>query len=235
VPAIGDINSQYDFPNAYISRQISAGATASPAMDPQPSEQEKLALMKKRGDARVDGVELDGLPSEFRARTFLGKHARERLNATTGKDYSDAKDSELLDYILYGIFPHMTFWAGYGSKLVYRWRPEPGNPEGSIMDIIMMSPIPLGEKKPEPARKVILGYDDKVSSCKQGPSSLKIVLDQDFGNIPHIQTGMKSLKSGKLNFSEYTESRIRYMHQFIDRFIETGRAKEAIPNAELEL
>ena len=98
----------------------------------------------------------------------------------------------------------------------------------------MMSPIPLGKEKPEPARKVILGYNDKVSSCEQGPSSLKIVLDQDFGNIPHIQTGMKSLKSGKINFSEYTESRIRYMHQFIDQFIETGRAKKSIPNAELE-
>jgi len=234
VPAIGDINSQYDFPNAYISRQISAGATASPAMEPQPSEKEKLELMKKRGDARVEGVALEELPDEFRARTFLGKHARKRLNETTGKDYSEAKDSELLDYILYGIFPHMTFWAGYGPKLVYRWRPEPGNPEGSIMDIIMMSPIPLGKERPEPARKVILGYNDKVSSCEQGPSSLKIVLDQDFGNIPHIQTGMKSLKSGKINFSEYTESRIRYMHQFIDQFIETGRAKKSIPNAELE-
>ena len=234
------LSAKFSFPYSLVSDvnysdlKNERDATASPAMDPQPSEQEKLALMKKRGDARVDGVELDVLPDEFRARTFLGKHARERLKATTGKDYSEAKDSELLDYILNGIFPHMTFWAGYGSKLVYRWRPEPGNPEGSIMDIIMMSPIPLGEKKPEPARKVILGYDDKVSSCKQGPSSLKIVLDQDFGNIPHIQTGMKSLKSGKINFSQYTESRIRYMHQFIDRFIESGRAKEPIPNAKLE-
>lgn len=231
VPAIGDINSQYDFPNAYISRQISAGATASPAMQPQPSEKEKLAFMKKRGDARVDGVDLEKLPGEFRARTYLGEHARQRLEKETGRNHAHATDAELLDYILYGIFPHMTFWAGFGSKLVYRWRPEPGNPEGSIMDIIMMAPIPEGQDKPAPAPKIVLEYDDKVSSFEPGPSSLKTVLDQDFGNIPHIQSGMKSLKSGEVHFSEYTESRIRYMHQFIDSFIETGKTGEAIPKA----
>lgn len=234
VPAIGDINSQYDFPNAYVSRQISAGATASPAMQPQPTEKEKLALMKKRGDARVDGVDLEDLPSEFRARTYLGEHARNRLANDTGRDHSHATDAEVLDYILYGLFPHMTFWAGYGSKLVYNWRPEPGNPEGAIMDIIMMAPIPEGQDKPAPAPKTVVEYDEKISSFEPGPSSLKTVLDQDFGNIPHIQSGMKSLRSGELNFSQYTESRIRYMHQLIDRFIETGKADEAVPQAKTE-
>ena len=37
VPAIGDINSFYDFPNAYISRQISAAATASPRARTRPA------------------------------------------------------------------------------------------------------------------------------------------------------------------------------------------------------
>ena len=70
----------------------------------------------------------------------------------------------------------MTFWAGYGSKLVYRWRPEPGNPEGSIMDIIMMSPIPLGEKKPEPARKVVL---EKFNLIKRRQNDNKAVQELD--------------------------------------------------------
>ena len=58
---------------------------------------------------------------------------------------------------------------------------------------------------------------------------MKIVFDQDFGNIPHIQTGMKSSASGVVHFSEYTESRLRQMHQMIDKFIETGQKGKAAP------
>ncbi len=229
LPSIADINSQYDFQNTYISRQISAAATASPAIDPQPTEVEQLLLMKKRGDARVSGVDMDNLPDDFSTRNLLADFARSRLQKETGEDYSQAKNAEVLDYLLYGIFPNMTFWAGYGPKLVYRWRPEPGNPEGSIMDIMWMVPIAKGEEAPKPAAKIVLGYDDKLSDQKEGAASLKMVFDQDFGNIPHIQTGMKSSKSGEIHFSEYTEARIRYMHQMIDKFLETGQRAETVP------
>jgi nitrite reductase/ring-hydroxylating ferredoxin subunit len=229
LPSIADINSQYDFQNSYISRHISAGATASPAMDPQPTEVEQLLLMQKRGDARVDGVDMDNLPDDFSTRGLLAEFARNRLQEETGRDHSHAKDAEVLDYILYGVFPNMSFWAGYGPKLVYRWRPEPGNPEGSIMDIMLMVPVPEGEAPPEPARKVVLGFNDRISDQEAGSSSLKMVFDQDFGNIPHIQSGMKSSSSGEVHFSKYTEARIRYMHQMIDRFIETGEQGEGVP------
>ena len=234
VPAIGDINSFYDFPNAYISRQISAAAVASPAMEPQPTEHEKLGFMKKREDHRVSGVDIESLPEDFRARTYLAQHARESLTRDTGRDHSHASDAEVLDYILYGVFPHMTFWGGYGGKLVYRWRPEPGNPEGSIMDIMFMALIPEGAERPKAANKIVLEYDDKMSSSSVGPQSLKTVFDQDFGNIPHIQTGLKSLKSEQVNMSQYTESRIRFLHHFIDKFIDTGKRGEPVPGAKLD-
>ena len=223
LPAIADINSQYDFLNNYISRQISAAATASPSVDPPITQAEQIELMLKRGDSRVQDVDIDNLPQDFRIRTLLADQARERLSV------DHAKDSEVLDYILYGMFPNMTFWAGYGSKLVYRWRPEPGNPEGAIMDVFWMVPLDKGQKPPQATQKVTLGYEDRFIDQDPGPAPLKIVFDQDFGNIPHIQTGMKSSASGVVHFSEYTESRLRQMHQMIDKFIETGQKGEGAP------
>lgn len=229
LPSIADINSQYDYLNSYISRHISAAATASPTMDPQPTEAEQIGLMQKRGDMRTMGIDANDLPNDFRTRTLLAEHARNRLTEGTGVDHSSASDAEVLDYILYGVFPNMAFWAGYGPKLVYRWRPEPGNPEGSIMDIIWTVPYTSDKVPPPHPKRIILGYNDRMVDQEPGAGPLKHVFDQDFGNIPHIQTGIKSLVSGEINFSEYTEGRIRYMHQMIDQFIETGKAGEAIP------
>lgn len=233
LPSIADINSQYDFMNAYVSRHISAGATASPSLSPQPDELEKIELMQKRGDRRVDGLDLSRLPNDFRARTYLGDHSRKMLGEQSNADLAGAKDSEVLDYLLYAVFPNMSFWAGYGPKLVYRWRPEPGNPEGSIMDVMWMEPVPAGQAKPKASSKTSLDYNDKVSALDFASESLKLVFDQDFQNIPHIQTGMKSLKDGKVNFTNYTEARIRYLHQFIDQFIATGEARQPPPGSTL--
>ena len=229
LPSIADINSQYDYLNNYISRHFSAAGTASPTMNPQPTQAEQIALMQKRGDARAEGIDTDNLEEDFRTRTLLADHARERLTNTTGKDHSEAKDAEVLDYLLYGVFPNMAFWAGYGAKLVYRWRPEPGNPEGSIMDIIWTVPFTEGDEIPEQPKRIVLGYNDRLIDQTPGAGPLKHVFDQDFGNIPHIQIGMKSLVKGEVNFSEYTEGRIRYMHQMIDRFIESGKSGDPAP------
>ena len=97
-----------------------------------------------------------------------------------------------------------------------------------------MATVAEGAETPEPASKIVLEYDDKMSSSPVGPQALKTVFDQDFGNIPHIQTGLKSLKSGHINASNYTESRIRFLHHFIDKFIETGKKGTSVPQAELD-
>lgn len=185
--------------------------------------------MQQRGDARSQDVDAENLPENFRLRTLLADQARARLTTQTGYDHSHAKDAEMLDYLLYGLFPNMAFWAGYGPKLVYRWRPEPGNAEGAIMDVLWMVPTPKGSKPPKAPKRIFLGYDDRFSDSDIGPAPLKTVFDQDFGNIPHIQTGMKSSARGQVHFSEYTESRLRQMHQMLDEFIDTGVKGQPAP------
>ena len=231
--SIADINSQYDFLNAYVSRQISAAASASPSLDPQPTNLEQVAKMIERGDGRVAGLNIDELPDDFNTRTHLGNFQRDQLTKSLGRDHSHATDAEVLDYLLYGVFPHMVFWAGYGGKLVYRWRPNSKHPEASIMDIIYMQPLADGAERPAPAQKQVVGPDESLKTVTGMPGPLKLVFEQDFGNIPHVQNGLRSLESGEINLSSYTESRIRFMHQLIDRFIYTGQDGEQPPGAEL--
>ena len=228
LPTLADLNSQYDILSTYVSRQFSAGATTSPSVKEPLTEHEKIRYMQERGDRRVLGVDLDDLPDDLQARPFLAARAREALSERTGRDYSHVSDAEVLDALLGGIFPNMVFWAGYVSNLVYRWRPEPGNPEASIMDIMLMMPEVEGEPRPAPARPQVLGFDDKVTDAKF-IDSLAIIFDQDFGNIPHVQTGLRGLESGVVHFGKYAEMRLRNLHQMIDRFIETGEDGKAPP------
>jgi len=194
--SIADINSQYDFLNNYISRQISAAAIASPTLDPPLTQKQQIELMQQRGDARSQDVDAENLPEDFRLRTLLADQARTRLTTQTGYDHSHATDAEV---------------------------------EGAIMDVLWMVPTPKGSKAPQAPKRIVLGYDDRFSDSDTGPAPLKTVFDQDFGNIPHIQTGMKSSASGVVHFSEYTESRLRQMHQMIDAFIETGLKGQPVP------
>ena len=99
------------------------------------------------------------------------------------------------------------------------------------MDVLWMVPKGEGDEVTGPTKRIVLGYDDRFIDSDVGPAPLKIVFDQDFGNIPHIQTGMKSSRSGVVHFSEYTESRLRQMHQMIDAFIETGQAGAPPPKS----
>ena len=55
-------------------------------------------------------------------------------------------------------------------------------------------------------------------------AGLAAVFDQDFSNLPHVQTGLKASGNGLVHFSKYTEMRIRHMHHMIDRFIAAGEA-----------
>ncbi|MEM9384807.1 MAG: aromatic ring-hydroxylating dioxygenase subunit alpha [Pseudomonadota bacterium] len=233
LPSIADINSQYDFLNAYVSRHISAAATSSPSLQPTPNEHQKLRLMRDRGDRRVDELDLASLPERFRARTFLGQRMRETYARDHNTDMSHASDAEVLDYLLYTVFPNTAIWAGYGPKLVYRWRPTPGDPEQSIMDIMWMEPVPEGQPKPPPSPKTVVDFDEDMQSQAFGSSSLRLILDQDFANIPEVQRGMKSAKSGHVHFGHYTEARLRYYQRLVDRFIDTGERGAPTPDVEL--
>jgi hypothetical protein len=159
------------------------------------------------------------------ARAYMADLTREGLSNADGHDYSQAADAEMMDPLLYNLFPNMSFWAGEGQKLTYRWRPNGMDPNSGIMDIMIHARCPKGQLRPKPAPAIELGFDDQLSPVvPPGFEGLAAVFDQDFSNLPHVQTGLQASGNGEIHFAKYSEMRIRHMHQMIDRLIAHGEA-----------
>lgn len=223
---LGDANSQYDLPSDWVSRHFSASGVASPFLPPA-SEQEIVDGMLGGGRRRIAVAEGQShvLPEGVTARAYMAELARQGLGAT-GNDCSDLSDAEMLDALLYNLFPNLCVWGGAGPKLTYRWRPNGADPHSAIMDIMMHAPCPSGQPRPKPAAKIELGFDDTVSGAGvPGIEGLAAVFDQDFSNLPHVHDGLIASGTGEVNFGRYSEMRIRHFHHMIDRHIAEGQAR----------
>lgn len=226
---LGDANSQYDLPNDWVSRHFSAGGVASPFLPPA-TEQEIVDGMLAGGRRRVAFTEdaRPTLPQGVSARAYMADLARQGLAADTGRDYAASSDAEMLDALLYNLFPNFCVWGGEGTKLTYRWRPNGRDPHSAIMDIMMLAPCPKGQARPRPAPKIELGFDDSVSGAGvPGVEGLAAVFDQDFSNLPHVHDGLIASGTGEVHFGQYSEMRIRHFHHMIDHLIAEGRARSA--------
>ncbi len=168
------------------------------------------------------------LPEGMTARRFMAEMMRQTLAHETGHDFSHAADAELLDPMLYNVFPNMSFWGGYLSNIIYRWRPNGFSPDETIMDIMILKPSPKDGPRPKPAPKVELGLDDPMSMAAEhmGPM-LTPVFTQDMANLPYVQEGLRASGNGLVYFGNYSELRLRALHDMIDRYIAEGRARES--------
>ena len=231
LPGLADVNSQYDLPSDWISRHFSAGGVPSPFVAATTSEQDIVDyLTSPTGSRRTrpTGEAAHGhvLPEGMTARRFVADLTRKALAAETGHDYSEAADAEMLDALLYNLFPNMSFWAGHGQKLAYRWRPNGLDPMTAVMDIMIHATCPKGQPRPRPAQPIELDFDDPVSSI-EGLGGLATVFDQDFGNLPYVQEGLLATGNGEVHLARYTEMRIRHLHHMFDRCIAEGMAASA--------
>jgi len=230
LPGLGDANSQYDLPNDWVSRHFSAQGVASPFL-PDSTEQDvadyMMGNMIMPGEAFLasgGGV----VPEGSTARLHSAEVRRKVLGAADGHDYSQTSDAEMLDALLYNLFPNFSVWAGEGPQLTYRWRPNGSDPNSGIMDIMMHARCPKGQPRPKPATPLELGFDDMVSSLRlPGMDLLAAVFDQDFSNLPHVHTGLLATGNGLVHLGKYSEMRIRHLHHMIDRYIAEGQAASA--------
>jgi nitrite reductase/ring-hydroxylating ferredoxin subunit len=231
--SLADANSQYDLPNDWISRHFSAGGVPSPFIDPM-TEQEVLDAMLAPGGRRRGPVaeleETHVLAEGGTARAYMAELSRKGLGAADGHDYADAADAEMMDALLYNLFPNMSVWAGEGQKLTYRWRPNGMDVSSGIMDIMIHARIPEGQPRPRPATPIELGFHDSIASAVPPEfAGLAAVFDQDFGNLPYVQEGLIASGVGEVHLARYSEMRIRHLHHMIDRYIAHGEAGAAAP------
>ena len=60
-----------------------------------------------------------------------------------------------------------------------------------------------------------------------GPQ-LANVFDQDMANLPYVQEGMKTLKSGVMQLGTYQESRVRHFYETMQKYL-NGDLPETAP------
>ncbi len=166
------------------------------------------------------------------AREVVAEVFRSGMSSAYGADLTDRSDTEVLDAILYHLFPAFAPWAGIGQPLVYRWRPGP-TPDTSYMDVYRMAPVPDGQDRPEPSptRRLRLDQDWKEA---EGMGGLADVFEQDMENLPRVQAGLKSTGKSTVSFGLYQEARLRRWHKMIDRYILEGLERSGRPIAEVE-
>ncbi|SIN65548.1 Rieske [2Fe-2S] domain-containing protein [Parasphingorhabdus marina DSM 22363] len=210
-PYLGDANTQYDvWENSKHTRMISPRGLHSPNI--RPISDVEVFRAAVRGVA-ADEIEVpDG---EFEPRAAIGQLRRQGLVESGVEVAEQATDSELIDTIHYHIFPNLVCWAGWGSYLVYRFRPYKKDPEMSVMDIMFLDPAaePSGRLEPQ-----IIGPDASHHEAPQLGGYCD-VFDEDSGNLESLQHGLRAMTTAGPVTASYQEARIRHFHEILGQYI----------------
>ena len=210
-------NSQYDVWGDHVSRTITAFGVANPSHAEQFTEQQSMdAMMELMGVEEMPQL----APGET-AREKLAEITLPTVNEQSGEDFSSrATMSELMDSTLYLLFPNFAPWAGHGTVITYRHRPNGDDVDSCIMDIYLLTRYPEGTESPEDATTLRLAIDQPFSEAAEVlGAGLANVFNQDGANLPQVQKGMKASKKGTVTLGNYQEVRIRHFHQTLDKYI----------------
>ena len=168
------------------------------------------------GDAAADPYAVQ-VPGGMTARRALGEAMRENYTKMFGHDHSQATDSELLDALVYNVFPNFAPWGGFMPNIVYRWRPG-SDPDHCLMEVRVLTRVPPGKPIPRGAPMRMLGRDEHWTACKE-LGILGDVFEQDMDNLPYVQEGLHCSKTGEVNLGDYQEIRIRQFHQTLEKYL----------------
>lgn len=225
-----DANSEYsswaDAP--HVSRFINAFGAQSPHLDAL--GQQRVADAYAGFFTGLDPGSVD--VGHGAARPVVAEVLRSAIASRFDVDLSTTTDCEILDAILYHLFPAFAPWAGVGQPLVYRWRPGP-TPDTCFMDVLRLAPVPDAGPVPEAAPMSVLALDQPWSDAP-GMGGLAPVLEQDMANLPLVQAGLKSRGKPTVTFSSYQEGRLRRWHRLIDTHIEAGLRADGRPTECLD-
>ena len=215
---VTDVNSQYDVFSDYVTRQISAGAEPSPLVERRSVPEQQIVddMMSRRYKIYEDVGEL---PANTTARKYVAQSIRDNLQANNGHDYESYSDAEMLDSILYNVFPNFSVWGGAKPTRVYRWRPNGRDVDSAIMEVYQLNRVPKDQPRPRPAAMRLLSEDESWTDAEE-LGGLGVIADQDMGNLPYVQEGLKATGNNQVHFGNYQDMRIRQHHIMIQRYID---------------
>jgi phenylpropionate dioxygenase-like ring-hydroxylating dioxygenase large terminal subunit len=218
LPYTADAESQYDVWEPHISRTITAmGEPSSHRPDTGPQDVADAIFGTSALVADGDGT---AVPEGVSAREYVASKNREEFAACYDDSLDDtATNAEMMDSILYSVFPNFAPWAGFHPHITYRFRPNGDDHETALMEIILLAPFKQSEERPADMAPRLLGEDELFSQAPELGERLGTIFDQDLFNMPKIQAGMHNLPDGEVVLANYHEVRIRHFHQTLDKYI----------------
>ena len=216
---IADANAQYDIFGEHVNRNLAAFAAPSPHLGGEPPAEEEIArgMLEMYGHPEALAALRKASP-DADARQLIGELNRRALGRADGHDYSQVSDAELLDAMVYNVFPNFSPWGGVAPNIVYRWRPDGRDVNACVMEVMFLRPVPPGCPRPTPAKLRWLHDDASWASAPELPV-LGPVIDQDMSNMAAVQEGLIASANGKVQLASYQESRIRHFHRTLDRYL----------------
>ncbi|MFO0335872.1 MAG: aromatic ring-hydroxylating oxygenase subunit alpha [Pseudomonadota bacterium] len=211
-----DANARYDLLGDHVNRNLTAFGAPSPHLAGRASPDRAYAgLLAMYGQRDAGGAApLDW----YDARRKLGARVRESFRRAYGGDWSQASDAEVLDALVYNVFPNFAPWAGYAPNIVYRWRPHGRDVNSCLMEVMILKPVKEGAEPPRAVPFRLLGDRERWSDAGELPV-LGAVIDQDMENMPYVQEGLLASGTGQVHLAGYQESRIRHFHATLDRYL----------------
>jgi len=224
LPFTGDENSAYWTWGDNVSVNLVPFGVMSPHINPAGKPEQWIVdqFIKFNGrsaenyDPDADAFAVK-VPDGVTARQALGEAMRENYTKIFGHDHSHATDAELLDGLVYNVFPNFAPWGGFMPNIVYRWRPW-GDVDHCLMEVRILTRVPPGQAIPRGAPMKFLTAEQKWTDAPE-LGVLGSVFEQDMANLPFVQQGLKVSKTGEINLGDYQEIRIRQFHQTLDKYL----------------
>lgn len=214
----GEVTTQYDVFGENVTRFVHTIGSQNPRV-PQVSEQVLLDGLWARGKNPGKAPRLEG---KVTARDAYADLMKRELGEEYGLDFSGYSTSMTLDSIEYFLFPNMFLFPGLTLPMVYRFRPDPKDPDFCTFDLLMLRPKPIGRPAPPPPEPIVLGVDDSYTLAK-GLGILGAIYDQDTNNLAAQTRGFKASQKRGQTLGNYQEMRIRHLHQTVERYL--GKSK----------
>lgn len=220
LPFTGDANTRYNVYGDHVNVALTPFAVPSPHLAGKGGGEQWIVdeFLKYNGRAGGDDLEV-AVPKGLSARQAMAAVNRERFTAMFGHDHGEATDAEMLDAFTYNVFPNFAPWGGFMPNIVYRWRPWPDQ-DHTLMEVrILMRLAPGAPRPPAPKMNFLTPDQPWVAAAELG-TALASVFDQDMGNLPFVQQGLKASKTGEINLGDYQEIRIRHFHRTLDKYLD---------------
>lgn len=210
-----EVATQYDVFGENVSRFIHTVGSPCPLTNPPPSEQ---ALLESLWVRRDESEEIPQVPEGMTARDVYADFVREQFAEDYQQDFSHISTSQALDSIEYFLFPNMFLFPGLSLPMVYRFRPDPENPDYSLFDLLFLRPKPLEGEAPEPPEPVFIDIHESYTKVA-GIGFLGAVYDQDTNNLAAQTRGFKGSKKRGQTLGNYQEIRARHLHKMVEQYL----------------